>query len=78
MADIIPLLHLAAGTSGEIDQLIGLPHDVQRLEELGLRSGAKVEMVRGGNPCIIRLAETKLCFRPGEALGVMVRVAKVS
>lgn len=78
MADIIPLSHLAAGVRGEIDQLVGQPHEIHRLQELGLHAGAKVEVVRGGSPCIIRLAAAKLCFRPSEAMGVLVRIDGVS
>jgi Fe2+ transport system protein FeoA len=78
MSDMIPLLQLTAGAIAEIGQLIGAPHDVHRLEELGVRNGAKIEMVRSGNPCIIRLAESKFCFRPSEAVGVLVRVASDS
>ena len=78
MADLVPLLHMTAGTSAEIGQLVGNPHEIHRLEELGLRSGAKIEMVRSGSPCIIRLAESKLCFRPSEAMGVLVRIDKAS
>jgi ferrous iron transport protein A len=78
MLDLIPLIHLASGTSAEVGQLVGHPHDVHRLEELGLRSGAKIEMVRSGSPCIIRLAESKFCFRPSEAMGVLVRIASAS
>lgn len=78
MLDLIPLIHMSTGTSAEIGQLVGHPHDVHRLEELGMRSGAKIEMLRGGSPCIIRLAESKFCFRPSEAMGVLVRIDKAS
>ena len=74
MTDLIPLLQMTAGAIAEIGQLVGAPQDVHRLEELGLRGGAKVEMLQSGNPCIIRLAESKFCFRPSEAMGVLVRV----
>lgn len=78
MLDLIPLCLLTSGASAEVGQLIGHPHEIHRLEELGLRHGTKVEMVRSGSPCIIRLAESKLCFRPNEAMGVLVRVDKAS
>ncbi len=78
MSDLIPLVQMTAGAIAEIGQLIGPPHDVHRLEELGLRSGAKIEMVRSGNPCIIRLAESKFCFRPSEAMGMLVRIDSAS
>ena len=73
MDELIPLRLLTPGQRAEVEQLVGDPHQVHRLEELGLRSGAVVEMVRAGSPCIIRLAGHKLCFRHNETLNVLVR-----
>lgn len=70
---ILPLELLAAGQKADVYQLVGSSADVHRLEELGLRAGATIEMVSPGSPCIIRLSGHKLCFRDGEALGVLVR-----
>ena len=39
----------------EMRQVAGRPEQVRRLEELGLRDGAELEMVRGGSPCIVRV-----------------------
>ena len=74
---ILPLELLAAGQKAEVHQLVGSSADVHRLEELGLRAGAAIEMVNPGSPCIIRLAGHKLCFRDGEALRVLVRSGAV-
>ena len=71
--EMLPLNELEAGQSAEILQLVGRPDDVHRLEELGLRRGAWIEMVQPGIPCIIRLAGSKLCFRENEAFSVLVR-----
>ncbi len=73
MHDLIPLSLLRTGQSAQVDQVLGLPDEVHRLEELGLRGGAAIEMVQSGSPCIIRLAGHKLCFRADELLSVMVR-----
>ena len=74
MHDLIPLNLLAPGQSADVGQILGQPDQVHRLEELGLRGGAKVEMVQSGSPCIIRLAGHKLCFRSGDdMLRVLVR-----
>jgi len=51
----------------------GQPEQIHRLEELGLRGGAAIEMVQTGSPCIIRLAGNKLCFRGDEVMRVLVR-----
>jgi Fe2+ transport system protein FeoA len=70
--ELIPLQFLNPGQTARIGQLVGPPDAVHRLEELGLRLGAEVEMVQMGAPCMIRLAGHKLCFRDSEALQVLV------
>jgi Fe2+ transport system protein FeoA len=71
--DLLPLAALRAGQTACIDQVIGRPDQVHRLEELGLRRGVEIEMVSTGSPCIIRLAGHKLCFRGDDATHVLVR-----
>ena len=78
MHDIIPLNLLLPGQFAEIDQVLGQPEQVHRLEELGLRGGTSVEMLQSGSPCIIRLAGHKLCFRADELLSVLVRPGAAS
>ena len=73
MGELIPLNLLGAGCTALVGQLLGHPEQVHRLEELGLRGGAQVEMLQTGSPCIIRLAGHKLCFRADELLRVLVR-----
>ena len=75
--ELIPINHLEPGQGGQIDQLLGRPEHVQRLEELGLRGGRYIEMVQSGSPCIVRLDGQKICFRGGELLNVLVRPAAV-
>ena len=69
---MIPLRMLAAGQQADIRQLMGRPEAVHRLEEMGLRTGAEVEMVQPGSPCIIRLGSQTLCFRADELTSILV------
>ena len=78
MHTLIPLSLLAPGQRAEVDQITGRPDEVHRLEELGLRGGAAIEMLQSGSPCIIRLAGQKLCFRTDELLSVLVRLGAAS
>ena len=71
--EIIPLNMMPIGQVALVDQIVGLADEVHRLEELGLRGGATVEMVQTGSPCIIRLSGQKLCLRADELVSVMVR-----
>jgi ferrous iron transport protein A len=74
LPQLLPLHLLARGESAEIDQLIGQAEQVHRLEELGLRSGVRVEMIQPGSPCIIRTpSDQRLCFRDTEMFGILVR-----
>jgi Fe2+ transport system protein FeoA len=71
--DLIPLQLLSAGQAGRIDALIGAAGEVQRLQEMGLRQGAWVEMVQPGSPCIVKLEGSKLCLRDANLFQVMVQ-----
>jgi ferrous iron transport protein A len=76
--DVIPLNLLEVGQCACVEQVMGQADHVHRLEELGLRGGATIEMVQTGSPCIIRLAGQKLCFRADELLSVLVRCGESS
>ena len=76
--ELIPLNHLRAGETARVGHLCGRPESVQRLEELGLRGGALIEMVQSGIPCIVRLAGHKLCFRASEASEVLVHPERLA
>jgi ferrous iron transport protein A len=71
--ELIPLQLLAAGQGARIDQLLGSSADLHRLQEMGLRPGAWVEMVQPGSPCIIKLAGSKLCLRDANLFQVLVQ-----
>lgn len=74
MPELVPLSALRHGQVAEIGQLLGSTEQVRRLEELGLRCGARLEMLRRGTPCIIRVEGNKLCFRDDASLRVFVRI----
>lgn len=68
----IPLGRLLTGQRGRISRIQGHPDHVHRLEEFGLRDGACIEMFRPGNPCIIRMAGNKICFRAEDCVKISV------
>jgi Fe2+ transport system protein FeoA len=72
MSQVIPLNMLRSGDSAKVDQVVGGPEQVQRLEELGIRAGETVEVVQAGSPCILRLGTKRLCFREADLLQVLV------
>lgn len=70
---VIPLNCLLCGQAAFVNRISGPPDHVQRLEELGLRGGVRIEMFRPGSPCIIRMAGNKVCIRSGGILEVLVQ-----
>ena len=68
----IPLDQLRTGQAAHISRIHGHPENVHRLEEFGLRGGTRIEMFRPGNPCIIRMAGNKICFRADDGLSISV------
>ena len=75
MDELLPLNLLARGQCASIEQLVGHADHVHRLEELGLRIGVSIKMLQPGIPCIVRVADQKLCFRDADLLNVIVRPA---
>jgi len=71
----VSLRQLPVGRCARIPRLLGCPDHIHRLEEFGLRRGTKIEMFRAGNPCIIRLAGSKICIRAEDTLAVLVAPA---
>ena len=78
MSHVVPLSTLRPGESARVDQVIGRPEQVQRLEELGIRTGETVEVVQAGSPCILRLGVKRLCFREADLLQVLVTTGAVA
>lgn len=72
----VPLRAMMAGQSGRVARLTGSDDLVHRLRELGLRVGARIQMIQPGNPCIIRLDGQKFGFRADGAARVLVRPSK--
>lgn len=72
MINLVPLRSLCSGQVAEISQIVGPTEQIRRLEELGMRRGARFEIVRGGSPCIVRVGGTTLCFRNDDLLSVLV------
>jgi len=73
LSELIPLSMLQVGQNALVGQILGLPEQVKRLAELGVRDGAPVRVVQSGSPCIIQLDNQRLCFRDCDLLSVLVR-----
>ena len=72
--ELMPLHFLAAGQKARIGQVLGGPEEVHRLEEMGVRQGAAIEVLQPGNTCIIRLEGQRLCFRGDEQFHILAAI----
>jgi len=75
---IVPLDLMRAGEQGRICDLEGSAAFVHRLKEMGLREGARVEMVRPGSPCILTIDHQRFSVRLDESATVLVEVDRRS
>ena len=73
MHELIPLRLLPAGHRAEVCTISGLSEHARRLQELGFRQGVQVEVLRSGNPCIVRLDNSRLCVRDSEISSILVK-----
>jgi len=64
----LPLHKLPSGTRAVVERIDGADAGIQRLMAMGLCVGREVEVVRQGNPLILRML--------GARIGVSGRVAK--
>jgi Fe2+ transport system protein FeoA len=70
----LPLESVRAGEWADIAEVTGEPSWVGRMAELGLRAGARVQVVQGGSPCLIKVNGSRLCLRGEQAMQILVRV----
>ncbi len=69
---LVPLDALQAGEAGFVADLDGPVAAVNRLQELGLRVGEPVRMLRQGPPHLVQVGETRLCLRPESDVLVLI------
>lgn len=72
---LVPLDLMKAGECASIVELTGDCSQVHRLQEMGLRSGAVIRMLKPGAPCLVALDGKRLSLRLNSLLCVLVAVA---
>jgi ferrous iron transport protein A len=70
---IFPLECLRPGEWAEVFDVSGEPSWVGRLAELGIRAGTRVQMLRDGSPCLVRVGGGRLSLRGETVMRVLVR-----
>ena len=76
MQQVVPLELLGAGERGRVLEVDGQRDMVVRLQEMGLRKGVMVCMVRSGQPCIVAFDNHRLSFRGDGRASVLVEVSE--
>ena len=71
---LLPLDLMKAGESASIVELHGDSSQVHRLQEMGLRAGAIIRMLKPGAPCLVALDGKRLSLRLGGLLDIFVAV----
>jgi ferrous iron transport protein A len=72
LQQVIPLGFLAVGEIATIVDIDGQPDLVARLQEMGVRPGNRVRMIRPGTACLVAIGNHRFAFRGGEAASVLV------
>jgi Fe2+ transport system protein FeoA len=70
---IVPLELLNPGEWAEVVEVSGEPGWVGRMAELGVRAGTRLQLLRGGSPCLFQVGTCRLCLRGEQAMQIMVR-----
>lgn len=63
MASLMPLEMLRPGEWGEVQDVVGEPTWVNRLAELGIRCGSRLQCVQPGTPCLLQVGDCRLSLR---------------
>lgn len=58
------------GVTGIVSMVNGYSPTTARLLEMGLIPGEEVRVLRGGNPLILQVGDTRLCVRPRDLEGI--------
>jgi ferrous iron transport protein A len=70
---LLPLDLVQTGEWAEVEEVLGEPVWVSRMAELGLRSGSKLQVLRQGSPCLLRIGGSRLSLRAKSGTRVLVR-----
>lgn len=74
MSQIVPLEMLQESERGRVMELVGPDAERHRLQEIGLREGVTVRLVKPGQPCIVAIDGQRLSFRADPGTMVLVEV----
>lgn len=75
---LLPLELVQSGEWAEVEDIAGEPTWVSRLAELGVRVGSRLQVLRQGKPCLLRIGSSRLSLRDESGIHILVRPLPVS
>jgi ferrous iron transport protein A len=75
---LLPLELVRNGEWAEIEDIKGEPTWISRMAELGVRVGSRLQMLRQGRPCLLRIGTSRLSLRDESGMRILVRPLPVS
>ena len=75
---LIPLELVANGEWAQVEDIAGEPSWVSRMAELGVRVGSRLQVLRQGKPCLLRIGSCRLSFRDESGVHILVRPLPVA
>jgi ferrous iron transport protein A len=73
MEPFLPLELLNPGEWADVGEVTGQLAWVARMAELGIRAGARIQVLRGGSPCLVLVGSSRLSLRGDHAMQILVR-----
>lgn len=71
-SQVIPLDLLQSSECGRVVEMVASEEWLHRLQELGLREGVTVRMVKTGEPCILAVQGHRFTFRCDPSTMILV------
>jgi len=75
---LLPLELIRNGEWAEIEDIHGEPTWISRMAELGVRVGSRLQVLRQGRPCLLRIGTSRLSLRDESGMRILVRPLPVS
>jgi Fe2+ transport system protein FeoA len=75
---LVPLELLQNGEWGQVEEVAGAPGWVDRMAELGVRSGSRLQVLRRGIPCLLRIGASRFSVRGDSGLQILVRPLRLA
>ena len=70
---LLPLELVQSGEWAEVEEVTGAPGWVGRMAELGVRTGSRVQVLRQGSPCLLRIGTSRFSLRGDAGVQILVR-----